>query len=248
MSIISKLFGKKELNTLPGDPVLVDMHSHLLPGIDDGSQSLEESLELVQAFADLGYKKLITTPHIMGDFYKNNPTIIKGKLNELKQAVAEKGIEIDIQAAAEYYLDENFGRMLDSKEDMLTFGENYILFETSYLSEPSHLDEMVFKIKARGYWPVLAHPERYQYLYTGFEKFQEIYDTGISFQLNINSILGYYSKQAEHFALKLIEHNMVNFIGTDCHNMKHIEALKRSREAKKYQELLRLPLLNNSLL
>lgn len=246
MNIFSELFSKKSQVT--SEQVLVDMHSHLLPGIDDGAQSLDESLDLVSAFSDLGYKKLITTPHIMGDFYKNNEAIITEKLIQLRQEVASRGIDIQIDAAAEYYLDERFIKNLEENKKMLTFGENYLLFETSYINEPSFLHETIFNIKANGYWPVLAHPERYQYLYGDFGKFEKIYELGISFQLNINSISGYYSKTAEQFALKLIKHNMVNFIGSDCHSMKHIEALKKSRNTKDYARLLSLPLLNNSLL
>jgi protein-tyrosine phosphatase len=246
MRIISDLFAKKEPDH--SEQVLVDIHSHLLPGLDDGSQSMEESLEMIEAFAALGYRKLITTPHIMGDFYRNTPEIIREKLAELRDQIRIKGINIDIDAAAEYYLDESFLKALEGNKKMLTFGENYLLFETSYLNEPAFLAQTVFAIKANGYWPVLAHPERYQYLYTDFKKVEKIHELGISFQLNINSISGYYSRTAELFAAKLIKNEMVHFVGSDCHSMKHIEALKKSRTHKDYRKLLSLPLLNNSLL
>lgn len=250
MGFINDLFGSKSKNTDPeGEPVLVDMHSHLLPGIDDGSSSLEQSLELIKGFVNLGYKKLITTPHINGDFYKkNSPELIYYKLDELQNFVKQAGINIEIEAAAEYFLDESFLQKLNSNEKMMTFGENYLLFETSYLNEPSFLAETIFNIKASGYWPVLAHPERYTYFYTDFGKLEEIYSQGISFQLNLNSIIGYYSKNAEQLAHKLIKNSMVNFVGSDCHNIKHIEALKKTHLNKEYRKVLNLPLLNNSLL
>lgn len=240
-------FGGK--NSTPAQPVLVDMHSHLIPGIDDGAETLEDSLELVRELVSLGYKKIITTPHIMGDFFKNTPEIINQKLEELRQYLQKNKIDITIEAAAEYYLDEFFMALLDDEKPMLTFGNKYLLFETSYINEPSYLTEALFKIKSRGYKPVLAHPERYTYLYSGFSRFQELYEREIFFQVNINSFAGYYSRAAQKFAEQLAEKNMIDFIGTDCHGIRHIEALKKGRETKAYSKLTNSSkLLNNSLL
>ncbi|MFL5729558.1 MAG: CpsB/CapC family capsule biosynthesis tyrosine phosphatase, partial [Cytophagaceae bacterium] len=119
---------------------------------------------------------------------------------------------------------------------------------TSYINASSFITEALFKIKANGYVPVIAHPERYTYLYESFDKFQELYRMDVLFQLNINSISGYYSKAAQVFAKKLIENNMISFIGSDCHGIRHIEALKRSRQSGLYKKVVQSPLLNNSLL
>ncbi len=229
-------------------PVQVDIHSHLLPGIDDGSADLEESLKLVKELIALGYKKIITTPHIMGDFYKNTPEIVASKLDELKKYLKANGVEIDIEAAAEYYLDEWFLEKLKSPKPLLTFGNNYLLFETSYINEPSHLTEAIFEMRTREYRPVLAHPERYIYLYSDFNKFKEIYDKGVLFQININSLSGYYSQAAQKFAMKLIENNMVDFIGTDCHGLRHIDVLKKTMQHKAYKKVLKSRIINNNLL
>ena len=110
----------------------VDLHSHLLPGIDDGVQTLEESIDLISNFSKLGYEKLITTPHIMSDFYANTPEIINAKLKEVRQAVSQAGLSIQIEAAAEYYFDENFIDLVESKKGLLTFGDNYVLFEIGF--------------------------------------------------------------------------------------------------------------------
>lgn len=248
MGLFSNLFSAKNKSSDAVDKIYVDMHSHLLPGIDDGAKDLEQSVIMIGEFAKLGYKKLITTPHIMGDFYKNTPEIINNKLAIVKDAVAKAGIEIELQAAAEYYLDESFIQKLKNGQQMLTFGENYLLFETSYLNEPSNLFQAIQLIKDSGYWPVLAHPERYQYLYASIEKFEAIFEQSLSFQLNTNSLSGYYSKPAQHFALKLIEKNMVNFIGSDCHSIKHLDVLKKTISSKEYQKLQSLFLFNNTLL
>jgi protein-tyrosine phosphatase len=245
MSIFN-IFKSKEEAVL--DPVLVDMHSHILPGIDDGADNLDDSLEIINGLIALGYKKAIATPHIMGDFFKNTPEIIHAKLKEVRECLKKNNIDFQLEAAAEYYLDEMFMDKLNQNEPLLTFGNNYLLFETSYINEPSFLPEAIFKLKSMGYKPIVAHPERYIYLYEDFQKFVDIFNKEIYFQININSLSGYYSQAARKFAIKLIENNMVHFIGTDAHGPRHLEALKKSRLDKNYKKLLQLNLINNSLL
>ena len=138
-----------------------DMHSHLLPGLDDGAETLAHSLDLLRALRNLGFRKLIMTPHIMGDFYKNTPESIRAALHLLCEAAAGAGLDdVELNCAAEYYLDEFFGRKLADGTEMLTFGadKRYLLFETSYMNEPLNLYEIIFTLKAQGYRPVLAHP------------------------------------------------------------------------------------------
>jgi tyrosine-protein phosphatase YwqE len=243
---IFKIFKSKAPEPL--NHVLVDMHSHILPGIDDGADTLDDSLEIVNGLISFGYKKAITTPHIMGDFFKNTPEVIHAKLQLVRDHLKKNNVDFQIEAAAEYYLDEMFMDKLNNEEKLLTFGDNYLLFETSYINEPAFLPEAIFKLKSLGYRPVLAHPERYTYLYSGFKKFEEMFEKDIIFQININSISGYYSKGAQKFVRNLIDSNMIQFIGTDAHSQRHIEALKKSRREKYYKKLLELNLLNNSLL
>jgi len=246
MSWFQSFFSNKEEEVRP---IQVDIHSHLLPGIDDGVENFTEALDMVKRFSALGYKKLITTPHIMGDFYKNTPSGINDKLKELKRLVIESEIKIVLEASAEYYLDEWFIASLKKSEPLLSFGENkYVLFETSYINEPAQLHEAIFLMKAIGYKPILAHPERYTYLYSSFEKYKEIKDKGVLFQLNTNAISGYYSPTAQKFAEKLIDNNMIDFIGSDCHGIRHMNALDKSMKSRLYSKLLKLDLLNNTLL
>lgn len=249
MGFWSKLFDKEKKQH--SNCVKVDMHSHILPNLDDGSESLESSLELVENMILLGYEKLIMTPHIMGDFYKNTPEIIHEKLTILEKAVREKGWNIQLDIAAEYYLDEWFTEKIEKNEPLLTLGDTpykYVLIETSYINKPSNLYDVIFNMKSLGYQPILAHPERYTYLYQSFEKFQEIYERGVSFQINLNSLTGHYSGAAKKYVEQLIDHNMVDFVGSDCHAIKHIETLKRAMSTKHYAKLESLNLFNNSLL
>ena len=243
---------KKNDGTTLAQTLKVDMHSHILPGIDDGAETMKQSLELIRAFKSLGYHKLIATPHIMGDFYKNTPEVIFAKLAAVRAAVKEEGIDIQIDAAAEYYLDEWFIELLKTDQPLLSFGNGnngnrYLLFEISYINPAPQLTEAVFLMRSAGYRPVLAHPERYLYFYNDFAKLVQLYENGVLFQLNINSLTGYYSKTAQLLAEKLIENKMVNFLGSDCHSRRHLDVLATTRNQKNYLKTLNLPLLNNSL-
>lgn len=223
------------------------MHSHLLPGIDDGSQSLEESEALIRGFCNLGYRKLITTPHIMSDVYRNTPSIIREKLQTLNAHLASKQIDVRVEAAAEYYLDEMLMQAIKSEEPLLTFGNNYLLFETNFLSEPLQLKEFIFLATARGYKLILAHPERYQYLNQNFLKVEDLMNRGVLFQLNLTSVTGVYSKAVQQMAYKLIDRGWVHWLGSDCHQIHHIEMMEQAFASKYIRKALTLPLLNNSL-
>jgi protein-tyrosine phosphatase len=247
MSFFSSLFGKKQSSALSLG-IHTEFHSHLLPGIDDGVKSFEESIHIISSFKKMGVKRIITTPHIMMDYFKNTPEIIYSKLDALKAELQKKNIDIKIEAAAEYYLDEGFMEKLEKEEPLLTFGDKYILFETSYINPSSYFNSAVFAMKSQGYKPILAHPERYPYLYDKtLDKFKELYDTGIYFQINTNSLIGYYDKEAKKFAEKLIDNKMVDFIGSDCHGIRHLEALKKSIGMPYYKKALSLNLLNDQL-
>ncbi|MCU0447856.1 MAG: capsular biosynthesis protein [Microscillaceae bacterium] len=231
--------------TLP--TIQVDMHSHLLPAIDDGSKSIEESLQLIQCLVQLGYRKLITTPHIMSDFYKNTPEIIDTKLKELQKALQDQQIAVEIEAAAEYYFDEWFIRQVRNGDKLLTFGDNYLLFETNFYNKPAQLFEVIFDLQSQGYKPVFAHPERYIYLQSDFKILEKIAERGVFLQLNLNSLSGYYDKPAQDFAEKMLDRKFVHFVGSDCHSSRHIEALKRTQTKKSFAKLAEFELLNNTL-
>ncbi|NDK56094.1 tyrosine-protein phosphatase [Pontibacter fetidus] len=225
----------------------VDMHSHILPGLDDGAETLEHSLELVRAMQQLGYRKLIMTPHVMSDFYRNTPEGIRERLHYLKDAIAEAGIEMELGCAAEYYLDEVFLQKLENNEELLTFGDKHLLFETSFLNEPLNLREAIFMMRSKGYKPVMAHPERYTYFYGKFNDLVELREQGVLLQPNLNSLTGYYSPAAKNVAEKLIDNGLVDLVGSDVHSLKHIAALNRVLSTKYINKLLSLPLLNPQL-
>lgn len=203
-----------------------DMHSHLIPGIDDGSPDITTSLRLIRGMADLGYSKLITTPHIMWDMYKNTREGILEKLEVLRAAVKEQGWAIEIHAAAEYFLDEHVEQLVKKNEPLLTVSGNMVLTEFS-LAFPSHsLKDILFDMQMQGYQPIIAHPERYIYLEHNKEFYDELKDIGCLFQLNLLSLGNHYGKSVHELANYLIKKGYYDFIGTDLHHVRHLEALK----------------------
>ena len=231
MGFFSNLFASRKNHPTDFSMLHTDMHSHLIPGIDDGAQNMEESLELIRALSDLGFKKLITTPHVMSDFYKNdNETILSG-LEKLKEALAQQGIPIALEAAAEYYCDGAFEKSIGNQK-LLTFGDNYLLFEISYMQAPENLQNVLFKLQLEAYKPILAHPERYPFWYHDFEKYEALKDRGVLFQVNLASLTGYYGSSARRTAERLIERNMVDLFSTDVHKMAHIPLYQRALKEK----------------
>ncbi len=221
------------------------MHSHLLAGLDDGAKTHDEAIELIKHFAALGYEKLITTPHIMNDYYRNEPEQIRSKLSELNGYLHQQNIPITIEAAAEYFLDEELMRRVEAKESLLAFGKKYLLFETNFLTEPYQLNDFIFKIATQGYKPILAHPERYAYM--TMEKAEELRDRGVLFQINIPSLVGFYSKPIQKLADKFIDKGWIEMLGSDCHSMIYMQALKEAIQSKYFKKAVALPLINNSL-
>ncbi len=221
------------------------MHSHLLTGIDDGVRSDEQAIVTIERLMELGYRKFVTTPHIMSDTYPNTVAIIREKEQQLRQLLAKKNIAAEVEAAAEYYLDEHTMNLAEGDHQLLTFGDKYLLFETNYLSEPYILKDFIFKVSSRGYRPVLAHPERYQYM--TIDKAQDLADRGVLLQLNILSLSGFYAKPVQKLAEKLIERKMINFLGTDCHNEMQAAELAKAIRTTAFKKAIDLPLLNSSL-
>lgn len=246
MSFLKKLFKKEEILEPKELGVLkTDFHSHLIPGIDDGAVDLDDSLAMIRRFKELGFQKIITTPHVMSDFYKNTPEIILGGLEKVKEALVEQNIQIEMEAAAEYYLDEFLEEKITSKS-LLTFGSNHVLFELPFMSEPPNLTSTIFDMQTNGYKPILAHPERYGYWYKDFDKYHEMKEKGVYLQLNILSLIGHYSPETQKVAERLIDENLVSFLGSDCHNQHHQKLIDIARTKKYLHKLVDSGVLKNT--
>jgi|SRR5579863_5769981 len=230
-------FKKKEskINAPDYSSIAVDMHSHVLPGIDDGAQNPEESVFLIRRMMELGIKKIIATPHVMADYYKNTAESINGALEVLKAELLKENIDIPVEAAAEHYFDETFeDRVNDGR--LMIMGGKYVLFELSFISPPPNMLAVIQRMVELGLKPILAHPERYQYM--EIEELRGLREWGCLLQLNTISLTGYYGKNAKTMAEALVDNELVDFISSDMHHPKHAEALKNALRLSHVQKLL----------
>ena len=208
-------------------PFQTDIHSHILPGIDDGSPDIETSLQLVKGIYDLGITKTVATPHIISDMYRNTPDTINGALATLRSACFEAGIKVEISAGAEYMLDDYFLKLLSEDAPLLCIHKNVVLTEQSYASASNNLHEMSFEIMKRGYRPIMAHPERYYYYHDKYDQYSRLKDMGFLLQVNILSLVGYYGKPAAKAAKYIMDHDLADLVGTDMHHHRHLAALQK---------------------
>ena len=226
---------KEKLHSIDFSVIKTDMHSHLIPGIDDGAPDLSSSIILIKELVSLGFKKIITTPHIMSDIYRNSSENISNGLQELKKEIQKQEIQVEIEAAAEYYVDFEFEQKIKNRK-FLTFGDNFILIELSFSQAPHNLFEIIFKLQLEGYKVILAHPERYGFY--NKKNYEELINRGVLFQINLLSLIGYYSTQIQSKAEELIANNQVSFVGSDCHNMRHAQLYIECQNKKSWHDLV----------
>lgn len=225
-----------------------DMHSHLIPGIDDGSPDLDTSIQLIEGLQEAGYEKLVTTPHLISDLYPNNRHTITRGYEKLQAELEKRKINMELRAAAEYFLDDHFDTLLRNNEPLLTIKDNLLLVEFSFASAPLDYKEKIFAIQMKGYKPILAHPERYSYFHHKPEIYEELRNAGCLFQVNILSLTGYYGKNVAQMAARLIKLKYIELLGTDLHHERHLKALKDPAVYQKVNEIAaEIPLLNSSL-
>lgn len=201
----------------------VDIHSHLLPGIDDGAKTVEDSLQLTKALQGFGTSQIITTPHVIYCFWENTSENIQEKLISTNIELQQNNLVIPFRAAAEYMMDENFVKLFQS-EKLLTLKDNYVLVEMSYINQPIQLYSILFDLQVAGYIPVLAHPERYLFYHNNFEEYKKLINAGCLLQLNLLAVVGYYGEGIAKIAEKLLKNGMYSFVGSDVHHSNHIAA------------------------
>jgi protein-tyrosine phosphatase len=203
----------------------IDIHSHLLPGIDDGARTIEDSLRLTRALQDFGMKQIITTPHIIQHIWDNTHEQIVANKNVTVLELQKNNVNIPFQAAAEYLMDDQFVRLFQS-HDLLTLKGNYVLVEMSYINPPIQLYSILFDLQVAGYIPVLAHPERYLFYHNNFDEYVKLKRAGCLFQLNLLSVVGYYGAEITKIAEQLLAKGMYTYVGSDVHHDNHIAAFE----------------------
>lgn len=215
-----------------------DIHSHILPGIDDGSPDVETSIALVKGLIALGITETVATPHIIGDLYRNTRNSIEQALQKLLAACEALQLPIKITAAAEYMLDDYFMDLLRKKEDILTISKNFILTELTYTTVPENLEDMSFELITSGYQPIMAHPERYYYYHKNYDQFYRLKELGFLLQVNLLSVTGYYGPAVAKAARFILEKGIADFVGTDMHHQRHLNMLSNKNTLSLIHKLL----------
>lgn len=214
---------------------LIDIHNHLLPGIDDGAPSVEVSQQMISLYKKLGFGGVIATPHVMEDFYHNTRDTIKSAFIELKNS-RPQGDVYPFHASAEYMLDGQFNKLLDNKQ-ITPLYEDMILVEMSFFKLPMDMEEKLFNIRRHDFVAIMAHPERYSYL-KGKEAYENIRKRGCFFQLNLLSLSGHYGKDAYKKAELLLKEEMIDFVATDAHKPEHLKKIQQIRIPKRVEKQL----------
>lgn len=209
----------------------VDIHSHLLPGIDDGARTFSDSLRLTKSLQSFGITQIITTPHIIQHVWDNRQEDIESLCKITKTNLETEDINIPFKAAAEYLMDDQFVRLFQSKS-LLTLKDNYVLVEMSYINAPIQLYTILFDLQVAGYTPVLAHPERYLFYQNNFDEYKKLKRAGCLFQLNLLSVVGYYGAQITSTAEKLLAAGLYDYVGSDVHHDNHIAAFSQKVSMK----------------
>jgi len=241
-------FSKKNLNNQSYEFLGVDMHSHVLPGIDDGATDVPASLRLLKMLYEIGFKKVIPTPHCASNLYPNDPCTIQkawdATASQLRTGSA--GYPDMLKFGAEYMLDGDFGSLRKANR-LMTFANNRVLVEMSYAAASPILLDEIYELQMAGYKPILAHPERYSYISGNYSYLESLVRRGCELQLNLLSLTDFYGKLAQKTALKLLDMELYHWAGTDVHNEVHINLLRELIQSRYFGLLIEYPFQNKLL-
>ena len=226
--MLNWLFDKKKKEDVHLSHIGLDLHSHLIPGIDDGVETVAEAVIMLTKMEELGFTRVFTTPHVMWDCYRNTPEMILSGLGEVRVAAKNAGLSIEVNAAAEYFIDEHFVEMLTNGGQILTLPGNRVLVELPYSTPLMNTSETLFYIIEKGYRPVLAHPERYTYYYSDPSIYKKLADQGCELQVNILSLSNYYGENVHKMAEWLLKQGLITFLGTDAHRLQHLDLINKA--------------------
>lgn len=235
---IFSFFNRTRTEPFPFHEIGDDVHSHLIPGVDDGSPDAETSLVLAKGLIGLGFRSFTATPHVMEDIWKNDRSSIGEGAKRLNQAMEGEGLMHPVRIAAEYLIDGNFEQLLKDKEPLLTIQKNWVLVEISFVQPPMRFRDILFEMQLQGYQPVFAHPERYNHYHIRRKELQELHDAGCILQSNLLSFAGYYGPQVLQMAEWMASQGMVGLLGTDLHHERHLQALQHMKFTKALQHVM----------
>lgn len=213
-----------------------DVHSHILPGVDHGAQTIDDSLAMLEEEISMGINRVMCTSHVTAETFENTPETLNAAYEKLKAAVAEEGLPVEVFVSAEYRLDEYWNSEY-AKGHVVPMPDNYVLLENSFVQELIEIDDMLFELRVKGYKPILAHPERYLYYYHRRDRYEKLHSFGTKFQINILSLTNYFGSVAKENALWLMSHKMVDMLGSDMHNLEHARIIKDYICSKEWRKL-----------
>jgi tyrosine-protein phosphatase YwqE len=213
-----------------------DMHCHIMPGVDHGSQSVEESIEMLKAEMAMGISRVILTSHTTAETFENTPETLAEGYEILKQAVEEEGLNIELHYSSEYRIDEYWDQLY-SEGRIVPMPGKFLMLENSFVQELISIDELMFDLSSKGYKPILAHPERYSYYHQRRTRYQKLHSMGVKFQVNLLSLAGYFGGGARENAYWLLEHNLVDMLGSDMHSVEHAQIIQHYLNSKEWAKL-----------
>lgn len=228
-------------------PLGIDLHCHILSGIDDGARSLEESIAIAGRFYAAGIRCIIATPHIRSDFFLNTKSSIEVAWENLRPHLKDRFPDMQLQFAAEYYADDYFDLLLD-KNEILPLSGRYVLVETSMIRDEPFFKDIIRRMTDKGWIPVIAHPERYRAWHGNESRYAEFYEMNVIFQVNLMSLGGRYGPREQEMAEKLVQNGWVGAVGSDLHQLKNFQYLESAFNNPVYPRLFEQPLLNLQLL
>lgn len=226
-----------------------DIHCHIVPGIDDGSPDANTSADLIERMQGWGISRIFASPHVTQETFENTPQTIAPALDSLHEELRRRDNPIQVANSAEYRIDEFFAAQME-QDVLMPYPGGFLLIENSFMQEPWNLDQLIFDLQVKGYRPIMAHPERFSYYYSKKERYQALHDAGALFQINVLSLAGHYGKAEKQIAEYLIEHNLVDFCGTDLHNHRHADSIDNylcSRDATRHAKALSDRIMNNTI-
>lgn len=197
---------------------MIDMHNHILYGIDDGCKTIEESIETIKNMKKIGFNSIVLTPHYIEDSsFKANNNLKLQRLELLKEELLKNNIDVNLFLGNEIFINESINELIINKEIRSIDNTRYILIELPFNNQILNLDDYLYELKLKGYKIIIAHPERYTYFKDNYEEARKLYDSGVLFQVNYGSIIGQYGSSSLKLVKKLLKDDMVDFISTDIH-------------------------------
>lgn len=201
---------------------MIDFHSHILPNIDDGSQSIEETFNLIKEAQEVGFEAIVSTSHYMEEYYETNVAERNIWVDAISKNLKSKNININIYLGSEVYISTNIVKLLEEGKASKINNTNYVLFEMPLNVQPLNLYDVIYEMQSYKLVPILAHPERYSFVQKKPELIYDLIQKGVLMQSNYGSIVGQYGKKAKIIVTKLFENNMVHLLGSDVHRQNTI--------------------------